>query len=78
MGRKPKAEANEDAGTTPKPRRIGIELSDSITEEVAAFCAGRAWVKEGQVKDMLREVAREAAEAAVAGKVAEILAEKLK
>lgn len=77
MGRKKAAEeANE--GTTPKPRRIGLELSDAVTEEVAVYCSARPWLKEGEVKDMLREEARTAAEAAVAGRVAEILTAKLR
>ena len=77
MGRK-KSEVNEDAGATPKPRRIGIELADALTEEIADYCASRPFLKEHVVKDQVREAARRAAEAATVGKVAEIMAELLK
>ena len=76
MGRKKVAEeANE--GTTPKPRRIGLELADAITEQVADYCAARNGLSESWVKDLVREKARAAAEAAVDGKVAQIVADKL-
>lgn len=75
---KKKVQTAGDEGATPKPRRIGLELSDAVTEEVALYCSARPWLKEGEVKDMLREEARTAAEAAVAGRVAEILTAKLR
>lgn len=75
MGRK-KAEVEE--GATTKPRRIGLELADALTEEIADYCASRPFLKESVVKDSVRERARIAAEAATVGKVAEIMAELLK
>ena len=73
----PKKKAADD-GTTPKPRRIGIELADALTEEIADYCAARPFLKESVVKDSVRERARIAAEAATVGKVNEIMAELLK
>lgn len=75
MGRK-KAEVEE--GATPKPRRIGIELADALTEEIADYCASRPFLKEHVVKDQVRETARAAAEAATLGQVAAIMAGLLK
>ena len=75
MGRK---KAVDDAGATPKPRRIGVEMPDALTEEVAAYCASRPALKESFVKDAVREAARAAAEAATVGRVAQIVAELLK
>ena len=74
----PKTKKATEDGTTPKPRRIGLELSDDVTQEVAAYCQDRSWLKESEVKDLIREEARAAAEAAVAGRVAEILTAKLR
>ena len=68
----PKKKAADD-GATPKPRRIGVELSDAVTEEVAAFCAHRPHLKEPWVKNAVREAARTAAEAATLGQVASIV-----
>ncbi len=72
----PKKKAADD-GTTPKPRRIGLELSDSITEQVADYCAARNKLSEAWVKDLVRERARAAAEKAVDGLVAQIVTEAL-
>ncbi len=49
----PKKKAADD-GTTPKPRRIGIELADALTEEIADYCAARPFLKESVVKDSVR------------------------
>ena len=64
-------------GATPKPRRIGIEMPDALTEEIADYCAARPFLKENVVKDEVREVGRQAAEAATVGQVAAIMAVKL-
>lgn len=77
MARK-KADAADDAGSTPKPRRIGVEMPDTLTEEIALYCSERPFLKEGVVKDQVREVARIAAEGATVGKVADIMAGLLK
>ena len=77
MGRKKASFDAGDGTPTPKPRRIGLELADSITEQVADYCAARNGLSEAWVKDVVREKAREAAEAAVNGKVAQLVAEKL-
>ena len=73
----PKKKAADD-GTTPRPRRIGVEMPDVLTEEVAAYCASRPALKESFVKDAVREAARAAAEEATVGKVAQIVAELLR
>lgn len=78
MGRPKKEKPADDAGTTPKPRRIGLELPDSLTEEIADYCSARPFVKEPWVKDAVRQAARNAAEAATVGRVADIMAELLK
>ena len=72
----PKKKAAED-GATPKPRRIGVEMPDVLTEEVASYCASRPALKESFVKDAVREAARAAAEEATVGKVAAIMARLL-
>lgn len=73
-----KADAADDAGRDSKVRRLGIELDDSITAEIAEFTATRPYLREVAVRDAIREAAREAAEAAVKGRVAEIMAGLLK
>ena len=73
-----KKAATDDPGHVSKVRRLGIELSDGVTAEIAAFTATRPYLRETAVRDAIRDEAREAAESAVSGHVAEIIAEKLK
>ena len=79
MGRPKKAAATaDDAGTVSKVRRIGVELPDELTAEIADYVAGKPFLREVAVRDAVRERAREAAEFATVGKVADIMAELLK
>lgn len=74
---KKKAATEDDAGTVSKVRRLGIELPDALTAEIAEYTAGKPFLREIAVRDAVRETARKAAEAATVGKVAEIMAELL-
>lgn len=78
MTRKKITETPDDPGTVSKVRRLGIELPDSVTAEIAEYVAGKPFLREIAVRDAVREAARKAAEAATVGKVAEIMAELLK
>lgn len=68
----------DDPGAVSKVRRLGIELPDELTAEIAEYVAGKPFLREIAVRDAVRERARKAAEAATVGKVAEIMAELLK
>lgn len=70
---KKKAVADDDAGTVTKVRRLGIELPDSVTAEIAEFVATRPFLRESAVRDAVREAARIAAEEATVGKVADLM-----
>lgn len=74
---KGKKTAGDDAGTVSKIRRLGIELPDSLTAEIAEYVAGKPFLRELAVRDAVREEARKAAEDATVGKVAEIMARLL-
>ena len=73
-----KKAATDDPGHVSKVRRLGIELPDSLTAEIAEYVAGKPFLREIAVRDAVRERARKAAEAATVGKVAEIMSELLK
>ena len=77
MGRKKAADA-DDAGAVTKVRRLGIELPDSVTAEIAEYVAGKPMIREIAVRDAVRDAARAAAEDATVGKVAQIVSEALK
>ena len=77
MTRKKSTETPDDPGAVTKVRRLGIELPDSVTAEIADV-AGKPFLREIAVRDAVREAARKSAEAATVGKVAEIMAELLK
>jgi len=69
----------DDPGKVTSVRRIGVELPDALTAEIAEYVAGKPFLlREIAVRDAVRETARNAAEAATVGKVAEIMAELLK
>lgn len=70
----PKKKVPEGEESSQKPRRIGVELSDAVTEEIADFCAARPFLREQAVKNVVREAARQAAEGATLGKVASLMA----
>lgn len=78
MTRNKSTETPDDPGAVTKVRRLGIELPDSVTAEIAEYVAGKPFLREIAVRDAVREAARRSAEAATVGKVAEIMAELLK
>ena len=78
MGRKKSTASPDDPGTVSKVRRLGIELPDSVTAEIAEYCAGKPMIREIAVRDAVRDAARAAAEDATVGKVAQIVSEALK
>ncbi len=68
----------EDVAKLIHAYRPDLLLLQEATEEIAALCSSRPMLKESFVKDAIRERARTAAEAATAGKVAEIVSELLR
>ena len=64
--------AKKAASTTRQPARIGVELPDTVTLELAEYCAAHPLVNASALRAIVREAARTAALGAVDGKVAEI------
>lgn len=69
-GRKPKAAKKATEPRT--PARIGIEMPDELSLELAAYCEAHPLVNASALKNIVREKAREAACDAVVGQVAVI------
>jgi hypothetical protein len=72
-----KQKSPDDPGKVTTVRRIGVELPDSVTAEIAEYVAGKPFLRETAVRDAVREAARTAAEEATVGNVAAIMARLL-
>jgi hypothetical protein len=71
--RAPRAPKSEPAPQPVETQRIGIELPDGVALEIDQLCAENKFFQRTEVRRVIREEARKAAEKAVLGQVKNIM-----